>query len=132
RHQSYSSATRNKQDQYDPAINSPKPATFTRDGSKYYIQSLEGCEAVVYNAITHQKIKVIKHTFGANNAFLFQDGAAGVFDYSFSANHKQPNHFQGKPVEACLTADGHYLLVTYYRRSFDKNAQYPSALAVIN
>lgn len=105
---------------------------YSRDGSKYYIQSLEGCETVVYNAVTHQKMKVIKHTFGANNAFRFQDGAAGVFDYSFAANHKQPNHFQGKPVEACLTADGHYLLVTYYRRSFDKNAQYPSALAVIN
>lgn len=132
RHQSYTSKTSSKKDQYDTNINSPKSVTFTKDGSKYYVQSLEGCETVVYNAKSHLKLKVIKHKFGPNNAFLFKDGASTVFDYKFADSRKDPNTFLGKPVESCLTADGKYLLVTYYRRSYDSNAQYPSALAIIN
>ena len=38
----------------------------------------------------------------------------------------------GKPVEGCFTHGGRYFWVPYYRRSYDINAQDPSALAVID
>ena len=38
----------------------------------------------------------------------------------------------GKPVESTFSHDGRYLWVPYYRRSFDINAQDPSAVAVID
>ena len=40
--------------------------------------------------------------------------------------------FCGKPVEGCLTHNGKYLWVTYYRRSFDQSAVQPSAMAIID
>ena len=40
--------------------------------------------------------------------------------------------FFGKPVESAFTHGGRYLWVPYYRRSFDINAQDPSAVAVID
>ena len=40
--------------------------------------------------------------------------------------------FLGKPVEGAFSHDGRYLWVTFYRRSFDINAQDPSALAVVD
>lgn len=122
----------NETDIFETAINSPKSATFTADGSKYYIQSLEGYQTVVFDAKTHKKIKEITHKFDNSNQHLFKNKEYTLFDYQFPSDISNHNIFMGKPVEACLSANGDWLFVTYYRRSFDTNAQYPSALCVID
>ncbi|MBC9811510.1 peptidoglycan-binding protein [Crocinitomicaceae bacterium CZZ-1] len=132
RNQYYKSVTASDKDVYEPAINSPKSVTFSQDGSKYYIQSLEGCETVVFDAKTHKKIKGIAHKFNAGNKQLFKNNEYTLFDYVFPEDRSNPNFFSGKPVEACLSANGDWLFVTYYRRSYDANAQLPSALCVID
>ena len=48
---------------YDPDIYSPKSAIFSKDGKKVYVNSLEGGKTVVYDGLTHEKIKTISHTF---------------------------------------------------------------------
>jgi DNA-binding beta-propeller fold protein YncE len=117
---------------YDSNINSPKSANFTLDGKKFYIQSLEGYETVVYDATSFDKIKVIRHEFNASNAQLFKNGETTIFNYPFKQTRKNYNHFLGKPVESCLSHDGRYLWVTYYRRDFDPTASSPSAVAIID
>ena len=49
----------NENDQYDVSINSPKSVNYSLDGKKFYVQSLEGCKTVVYNAQTKKKMKTI-------------------------------------------------------------------------
>ena len=39
----------------------PKSATFSADGRKFYIHSLEGCATTVYDARTYEKLATIKH-----------------------------------------------------------------------
>ncbi len=117
-------------DTYDEDINSPKSATFSRDGKKIYVNSLEGCATVVYDAATLKKLKVIKHKFdsGKGQQWLTPSGFYEFTHYPDGASRS----FLGKPVEAALTPDGKYMFVPYYRRTFDLNAQDPSALAVID
>ena len=117
---------------YDTNIDSPKSAMFTKDGKKFYIQSLEGYERVVYDGQTFDKIKVIRHEFNAANAHLFKDNESTIFDYPYKQTRKNFNHFLGKPVESCLSHNGKYLWVTYYRRDFDPTASSPSAVAIID
>lgn len=115
---------------FDPDISSPKSATFSKDGKKIYINSLEGCKTVVYDASTHKKLKVINHSFesGEGSLWLKPSGYYPFTHYEDGSKRK----FSGKPVEAALSKDGNYLFVPYYRRSFDLNAQDPSAIAVID
>ena len=47
----------------DPYIQSPKSANIHPDGTKYYVNSLEGCATVVYDMKTHQRLKVINYRF---------------------------------------------------------------------
>lgn len=117
---------------YEPAINSPKSATYTKDGKKIYINSLEGYTTVVFDAVTLNKIKEIKHEFTAKNNYLFKNNDSNVFDYKYKQERKEFNHFLGKPVESCLSHDGKYLWVTYYRRDWDSKAESPSAVAIID
>lgn len=117
---------------YEPAINSPKSATYTPDGSKFYINSLEGYTTVVFDSKTLKKLKEIKHDFNAQNNHLFKNNENTVFDYQYKQNKKEYNHFLGKPVESCLSHDGKYLWVTYYRRDWDPKAESPSAVAIID
>jgi DNA-binding beta-propeller fold protein YncE len=132
RKQSYNSQPASPLDQFDKDILSPKSAIFSADGRKFYVNSLEGCRTVVYDTDSLRKLKVIHHEFGAKDAALFKEGESVAFDYSFPASVTNPNLFHGKPVEGCLSHGGRYLWVTYYRRSFDRNAQYPSALCIID
>lgn len=118
--------------QNEPTINSPKSATFTPDGKKLYVQSLEGFQTVVFNAKTLEKIGVIDHQFDASNQHLFKNNENTIFDYAYAQQRANPNYFLGKPVEATLSHNGRYLWVSYYRRSFDKKAESPSALAIID
>ena len=115
---------------FDPDVQSPKSATFSADGKKLYVNSLEGCRTIVYDAATRRKLKTIKHEFtsGAGSLWLAPSGYYPFTHYKDGASRP----FRGKPVEEALTPDGRYMFVPYYRRDFDLNAQDPSALAVID
>ena len=114
----------------DVYINSPKSANIHPDGTKYYVNSLEGCCTVVYDMNTHKRLKVIRYDFkeGKDDALWSKPSKF----YPFTHYHNNVNTFQGKPVEATFSHGGRYLWIPFYRRTFDLNAQDPSAIAVID
>lgn len=113
----------------DADIFSPKSVNIHPSGKKYYVNSLEGCSTVVYDFESGDKIKVIDHTFDDSDSLLWAP-ESGLYEFThYSDNLKC---FKGKPVESTFSHDGRYLWVPYYRRSFDINAQDPSAVAVID
>ena len=130
--QSYQSSTSNPNDNYEPLINSPKSVNYSTNGKKFYVQSLEGGNTLVFDAITKKKIKLIKHEFTTSNQNLFKNGESSVFDYKYNVTKENYNIFIGKPVESCFSHNGKYLWVTYYRRNYDSNASCPSAVAIID
>lgn len=115
---------------FDRDINSPKSVHFSKDGRKFYVNSLEGCKTVVYDAVTLEKLGVIEHKFtsGTGDLWASPSGYYPFTHYKDGASRA----FSGKPVESALSHDGRYLWVPYYRRTFDLNAQDPSAIAVID
>lgn len=117
----------------DSEIYSPKSARFSKDGSKLYINSLEGGTTVVYSWPSLKKMKSIYHRFNSSNDFLFNNETT-IFNYPYfyNSNDKNPNHFLGKPVESELSPDGRWLWIPYYRREFDKYGQSPGAIAIID
>ena len=58
---------------FDPDVQSPKSATFSADGKKLYVNSLEGCRTIVYDAATRRKLKTIKHEFTSGAGSLWLD-----------------------------------------------------------
>lgn len=114
---------------YEPDIRSPKSVNIHPNGTKYYVNSLEGCATVVFELGTNKKIKVIRHSFGNKHQCLWSKPSQF---YNFKHYHDNVNTFDGKPVEGCFSHNGRFFWVPYYRRSFDINAQDPSALAVID
>lgn len=134
RKQHYKQTPENIADVFDRSISSPKSAVFTPDGSKFYVHSLEGFRTSVYETGSWKRVKVIHHNFGPRNNHLFKGDSISVFDYKYREEREEGtyNHFAGKPVESCLSHDGKYLWVTYYRRNYDKNAESPSAVAIID
>jgi DNA-binding beta-propeller fold protein YncE len=117
---------------YESAINSPKSITYSKDGSKFYVNSLEGHTTIVFDSKSFKKLKEIRHEFNASNNSLFKENENTVFDYKIKQKRTSYNHFLGKPVESCLSHSGKYLWVTYYRRDWDPNAESPSAIAIID
>lgn len=117
---------------YEPAINSPKSVIYSKDGSKFYVNSLEGYVTIVFDSKSLKKLKEIRHEFNAGNNKLFKNNENSVFDYKFKQKKIEYNYFLGKPVESCLSHDGKYLWVTYYRRDWDPKAESPSAIAIID
>ncbi len=117
----------------DTDIWSPKSVHFHPNGTKYYINSLEGGLTLVYDARTNQKLKVIKHVWKAADAALWAE-PSGLFPFTHYASltATQRRTFFGRPVESAFSHGGRYLWVPYYRRSWDLNAQDPSAMAVID
>lgn len=115
---------------FDRDIASPKSAGFHPDGTRLYVNSLEGCATVVYDARTMRKRKVINHRFepAADARWATPSGFYPWTHYADGARRT----FSGKPVEMAFSHRGRYLWVPYYRRSFDINAQDPSAVAVID
>lgn len=114
---------------YDKDIHSPKSVNIHPDGKKYYVNSLEGCKTVVYETGTNRKIKVIQHKFTEADSSLWSE-PSGL--YNFTHYKTNLNTFSGKPVESAFSHEGRYLWVPYYRRSYDINAQDPSAVAIID
>ena len=47
--QSYQSSTSNPNDNYEPLINSPKSVNYSTNGKKFYVQSLEGGNTLVFH-----------------------------------------------------------------------------------
>jgi DNA-binding beta-propeller fold protein YncE len=129
---SYAGRSSTSNDRFDSEVQSPKSALFSADGRKAYLHCLEGFSTLVVDAATWSPRKTIRHEFGPAEAGLFLRGESTLFDYGSAQESQHPNTFQGKPVESCLTHQGRYLWVTYYRRDYDRNAQYPSAVAIID
>ena len=113
----------------DADILSPKSVHIHPDGSKYYVNSLEGMCTVVFDFATNRKLKVIHHAFDSTHVDLWAPDS-GLFPFSYEC--EAPGTFSGKPVESTFSHEGRYLWVPYYRRSYDINAQDPSAVAVID
>ena len=132
RFQSYNWTPKHKFDNYDTSINSPKSVKYSKDGTKFYVQSLEGYTTSIYDSKSKSLIKTLIHDFTVANDSLFKDGETTIYNYPFKQNRKQKNVFLGKPVESCFSHGGKYLWVTYYRRDFDPIAQSPSAVAIID
>lgn len=114
----------------DTDINSPKSVNVHPSGKKYYVNSLEGGTTIAYDFDTNQKIKVIHHTFTQKDKHLWSK-PSGFYEFTHYTK-TDPFTFFGKPVESTFTHGGKYLWVPYYRRSFDINAQDPSAVAIID
>lgn len=132
RFQSYNWMPKHKYDNYDTSINSPKSVKYSKDGTKFYVQSLEGYTTSIYDSKSKYLIKTLIHEFTVVNDSLFKDGETTIYNYPYKQNRKQKNVFLGKPVESCFSHGGKYLWVTYYRRDFDPIAQSPSAVAIID
>ena len=132
RFQSYNWTPKHKFDHYDTSINSPKSVKYSKDSTKFYVQSLEGYTTSIYDADSKTLIKTLIHEFTTANDSLFKDGETTIYNYAYKQNRKQKNVFLGKPVETCFSHGGKYLWVTYYRRDFDPMAQSPSAVAIID
>ena len=110
-------------------LHSPKSVNIHPSGKKYYVNSLEGGNTIVFDFATGDKLKVISHEIGEQHAELWAP-ESGL--YVFNHQYTHPNTFMGKPVESVFSHGGRYLWIPYYRRSFDLNAQDPSAMAVID
>ena len=113
----------------DADVLSPKSVKVSPDGSKYYVNSLEGMRTVAYDAASGEKLGVIRHRFDETHAALWAP-RSGFFP--FKRERPRADCFSGKPVESCFSHGGAYLWVPYYRRDYDQNAVEPSALAVID
>ena len=113
----------------DKDIHSPKSVNIHPNGKKFYVNSLEGGKTVVYATGTNEKLKVIEHQFTEADSTLWSK-PSGL--YPFTHYKKNLNTFRGKPVESAFSHNGRYLWVPYYRRSYDINAQDPSAVAIID
>ncbi len=125
--QQYSAALK---DSYDTDIFSPKSVTFSKDGRLFYVNSLEGCKTVVYDTRTLEKKHVIEYSFPSGSGSLWGE-PSGYYPFSHYSDG-QERSFKGKPVESTWSHGGRYLWVPFYRRTFDINAQDPSAVAVID
>nr|MBD5378131.1 peptidoglycan-binding protein [Bacteroides sp.] len=113
----------------DGDILSPKSVNIHPSGKKFYVNSLEGGKTLVYSLPALKKLGVIDHIFSAKDSALWAP-SSGLF--KFRHYTKNLDTFMGKPVESAFSHGGRYLWVPYYRRSFDLNAQDPSAIAVID
>ena len=119
-----------KCDTYDSAINSPKSVNIHPSGKKFYVNSLEGASTVCYDFESGRRLSVIKHVFNGTKDAALWSKPSGLFPWKHYTQNV--NTFYGKPVESTFSHKGRYLWVPYYRRSFDINAQDPSAVAVID
>lgn len=125
--QQYSAASKAT---FDKDISSPKSATFSKDGNILYVNSLEGCKTVAYQIPSLEKKYVVNYNFPSATGSLWAQ-PSGYYPFTHYANGTS-RAFSGKPVESTWSHAQRYLWVPFYRRTFDINAQDPSAVAVID
>jgi DNA-binding beta-propeller fold protein YncE len=128
RRQSYNREPDHPLDMYDADIHSPKSVRISGDGKRVYVNSLEAGKTIIYSPLGAEKIGVIKHRFTEKDKSIFD--AKIPWGYRFPKEVKTPNEFLGKPVELETSHNGRFLWIPYYRRSFDSNSAYPSALSL--
>lgn len=128
RWQAYNSKVVSPIDHFDLDIDSPKSASFSPDGKKVYVNSLEGSKTVVFDPFSFVKLAVIQHKFEGSETFIDKKAP---FDYEWP-KVQNPNEFSGRPVESISSHNGKYLWVPYYRRSYDELGSHPSAIAIID
>lgn len=80
----------------DTDIRSPKSVTIHPDGSKFYVNSLEGMRTVVFEVPTGKKIKTVQHRFDGSDKELWADESGY---YTFKGKRRNPRTFSGKPVD---------------------------------
>lgn len=116
---------------YTPGIISPKSVNIHPDGSKVYVNSLEGAVTAVFAGdSSRRQLATVKHNIDRGSRKLWTP-RSGFYPFTHYTD-RDVDVFTGRPVEAAFSHNGRYLWVPYYRRSFDINAQDPSALAVID
>lgn len=125
--QQYSS---NEASTFDRDIFSPKSATFSPDGRRFYVNSLEGCKTVVYDTDSLHKCATVTYSFTAGDSIRTAP-LSGYYPFTHYPGG-QKRSYMGKPVESSWSHKGRYLWVPFYRRTFDINAQDPSAIAVVD
>ena len=114
----------------DRDLSSPKSANFSHDGRRLYVNSLEGCRTIVYDVPSLEKIDVIHYTFPSGEGPIWGE-LSGFYEFThYPDGLTRP--FGGKPVESAWTHGGRYLWIPFYRRTYDRNAQDPSAVAVLD
>lgn len=119
-----------ERDTWDASINSPKSVNIHPNGNKFYVNSLEGATTVIYDFKTRSKTAEIRHQFDESADAQLWSKESCLFKWEHY--HEHVNTFYGKPVESTFSHNGRYLWIPYYRRSFDINAQDPSAVAIID
>lgn len=132
RFQHYNPRPESPADHFDPYVFSPKSVRFFPDGSKVYVNALEGLSTIVYDPHKLVRLHRISHRFKPSDAALFTGDNANEW-YTMPPEFVQhKNQFDGKPVESALSHHGRYLWVPYYRRNFDPYGTLPSAVAIID
>ncbi len=133
RWQNYNAHPGAEADHHDQDVYSPKSARFTSDGSRVYVNSLEGFKTLVFDPSGPTKLGVIEHQFDAEDEALFH-GQSTVFEYPYHRRSPagDPNSFSGKPVESALSHRDRWLWIPYYRRDFDYGATSPSAVSIVD
>lgn len=134
RYQHYDPRPASPDDHFDGDIFSPKSVNFTPDGSKAYVNSLEGGSTVVFDVRSGAKLATVSHRMGPDQDGLFDGQETAQFQAAFTAGHapKLFNRFLGKPVESVFTHGGRYLWISYYRRDYDRDSVLPSAVAIVD
>lgn len=81
---------------------------FSSDGKKFFVNSIEGMETVIFDSDSAEESGTIHH-YSDKDAPLFQNHAR-VFDAIYLTLPKQgtTNCFSGKPVEFALSHNGKY------------------------
>lgn len=135
--QHYNNRPASHLDYFDTVVNSPKSALIvdqTDSSGKaikhLYVNNLEGGVTAIYDVNNKfQRIGTISHFFTAADSGLFHE--TNFPGYTFKTRKKNLNVFMGKPVEMCLSNNGKYLWIPYYRRNYDPLASDPSAIALV-
>lgn len=132
RFQHYNPRPQSGTDHFDRYVFSPKSVRFLPDGSKAYVNALEGFTTIIYDPKRLVRKDVIIHRFSKRHKALFSNRIKASW-LGFPANGPaDPNVFNGKPVESALTHNGKYLWVPYYRRDYDVFGVMPSAVAIVD
>jgi WD40 repeat protein len=133
RFQHYNPRPTHDADKFDRYVFSPKSVRFLPDGSKVYVNALEGFTTIIYDPRGLRRSGLIVHRFKERHQKLFALHDDEIPWLAFPATAPvNPDIFSGKPVESALGADGRYLWVPYYRRDFDNYSTMPSAVAIID